>query len=96
MLKYANTPNTFEELKIIQEYMKITGFYKSDNLYVLYILINVISCYKGLLMALSTEYYCFEKHKFSLKIMNNLFLENILSLVDNVKFRLEEVKKCQE
>ena len=96
LLKYSNNPNKDEELKIIQEYFKITRFYKNSELIYLYNLINIISCYRGLLMALSTEYYCFEKQKFSSEIMDNLFLNKVLLLINNVKCRFEELKICQE
>ena len=96
LLKYSDEPKQNEELKIIQEYIKITGFYKSSELLCLYNILNVISCYRGLLMALSTEYYCFEKQKFLPKVMDAFFLKKVLLLINNTKYRLKELKKCQE
>lgn len=96
LLKYSNEPKQNEELNFIQEYIKITGFYKSNELMYLYNILNVISCYRGLLMALSTEYYCFEKQKFSPEVMGTFFLKKVLLLANNVKYRLRELRKCQE
>lgn len=96
LLKYSDEPKQDEELKIIQEYIKITGFYKSSELMCLYNMLNVISCYRGLLMALSTEYYCFENRKFSPEVMDAFFLKKVLLLANNTKYRLKELKKCQE
>ena len=43
-------------------------------------------------MALSTEYYCFEKQKFSCEILDKLF--KIILLLENIKSRLKELEKC--
>ncbi len=95
LLKYSDEPKQDEELKIIQEYIKITGFYKNYELMCLYNTLSMLSCYRGLLMALSTEYYCFEKKKFLPEIMDAFFLKRVLALVNNVKYRLKELEGCQ-
>lgn len=46
-------------------------------------------------MALSTEYYCFEKKKFTPEVLNSLFLSQISRLIDNIKYRLGRLK-CQK
>lgn len=92
MLKYTNQPNIAEEVKIINLYMQDTGFYKKVELSSFYELINLLACYKGIVMALSTEYYCFEKRKFTLDVMNSFFLKQILQLISNVELRLENLK----
>ena len=46
-------------------------------------------------MALSTEYYCFEKKKITPEVMDSLFLKHVLQLITNVELRLEKLH-CQE
>lgn len=95
LLKYYNKPNFDKELKIIDIYIKRTGFYKRNDLLYFNKFINFVACYKGILMALSTEYYCFEKRKFTSEVLDSLFLSQVLKLINNIKYRLERLK-CQE
>ena len=93
--KPTNVLNQNTELKIIYEYINITGFYENNELMALYNILNLISCYRGLLMALSTEYYCFEKQKFLPEVMDTFFLKKVLSLANNAKCRLKELKNVK-
>lgn len=47
-------------------------------------------------MALSTEYYCYVKQKFSPNVMDSLFLHKALLLTNNVKNRIKELRRCKE
>lgn len=91
LLKYTPYPCIAKELKTMHLYTKNTGFYKNTTLSYLYCLINLIASYKGIIMALSTEYYCFEKGKFTLEVMNSFFLKRVLHIISNVRFRLENL-----
>ncbi len=90
LLKYTAVPVILKEKKILQKYYFKTEGKKFDKLYNL---INIIACYKGMEMILSTEYYCFIVNKFSEIVLNNCFMLTLDELNENIKIRMGEVKK---
>ena len=89
LLKYSDLPNEQTDLEIVKNYLKITGHSQDIDVKSFCSLLNIVSCFRGIEMALSTEYYCFDKKKFSREVMNKYFIRTILSLLQNIEIRLE-------
>jgi len=89
LLKYTDRPDIVLEKKILKKHYQILN--KTDDFQKKYDTINTLACYKGFEMALSTEYYCYEMHKFTEIVLHKFFITTLNRLISNVNFRLKEI-----
>ena len=92
-LKKTETYSSISEKRLLKHYFEIIHF--PINLKKFYQTLNILACYQGVKIALSTEYYCFEKHKFSEWDLNAYYLVNIKQLLKNIEQRISYLKRIK-